>query len=148
MIYNRNIKMETSHTPTNSLVCPLLTDMYQVIGTKFLSVLTIQSVYMLINIYHVFFWNVRFLFFLQISMAYGYWKNNRQEEHAVFDVFFRQGKKFLLLCIPSSRTKTLLHYYGYSQVGKTHLEESSLLLPVSMKFWIIWRPLGANSFLQ
>eukprot|EP01035_Chromulina_nebulosa_P029300 gene29300-38825_t len=27
----------------------------------------------------------------QISMTYAYWKNNRQNDHAVFDLFFRKN---------------------------------------------------------
>lgn len=41
--------------PTNALVSPLLTDMYQ------------------------------------ISMTYAYWKNNRHNDQAVFDLFFRKN---------------------------------------------------------
>jgi len=41
--------------PTNNLVTPLLTDLYQV------------------------------------TMAYGYWKTNRHNEHAVFELFFREN---------------------------------------------------------
>lgn len=41
--------------PTNSLVTPLLTDLYQ------------------------------------ITMAYGYWKTNRHNDHAVFELFFRKN---------------------------------------------------------
>lgn len=41
--------------PTNSLVSPLLTDMYQ------------------------------------MSMAYAYWKHNKENDHAVFDLFFRRN---------------------------------------------------------
>lgn len=41
--------------PTNSLVCPMLTDLYQ------------------------------------ITMAFAYWKANRHNDHAVFDLFFRKN---------------------------------------------------------
>jgi nicotinate phosphoribosyltransferase len=27
----------------------------------------------------------------QITMAYAYWKNNKQDEYAVFDLFFRKN---------------------------------------------------------
>lgn len=44
-----------SSQPTNSLVTPLLTDMYQ------------------------------------LSMAYAYWRNEKQDDNAVFDLFFRKN---------------------------------------------------------
>lgn len=53
-----NSSHHTFHSPTkptNSLVTPLLTDLYQ------------------------------------ITMAYGYWKTNRHNDHAVFELFFRKN---------------------------------------------------------
>jgi nicotinate phosphoribosyltransferase len=49
------ISFDEVEKPTNSLVTPLLTDMYQ------------------------------------ISMAYAYWKNNKHNDHAVFELFFRKN---------------------------------------------------------
>lgn len=30
----------------------------------------------------------------QISMAYAYWKSNKHDEIAVFDLYFRKNRKF------------------------------------------------------
>lgn len=61
--------------PTSNFVNPLLTDMYQV--TLEFSKKT--SLYV----------DSQSLIFLQITMAYAYWKEGKHEQSAVFDLFFR-----------------------------------------------------------
>ena len=63
--------------PTNNLVTPLLTDLYQ------------------------------------LTMAYGYWKTNRQNEHAVFELFFRSNPfkgSYTVFCGIDEVLKFVTHY--------------------------------------
>jgi hypothetical protein len=68
---------QTIERPTNSLVSPILTDMYQ------------------------------------LSMTYAYWKNNKHEDPAVFDLFFRKnpfGGEYCIFAGLDEVLKFVSHY--------------------------------------
>jgi len=66
--------------PSNSLVSPMLTDMYQ------------------------------------ISMAYAYWINGKQNDQAVFDVFFRRNPFAGEYCIFAGQDEVIKYLHNYRYV--------------------------------
>ncbi|GBG26303.1 Nicotinate phosphoribosyltransferase [Hondaea fermentalgiana] len=89
-----NSPMSRQHgfVPYNSLVTPLLTDMYQV------------------------------------TMCYAYWKANRHEEHAVFELFFRKNPfqgEFTLFC----GLEEVLRFVSSFEFSKSDIEYLETVLP-------------------
>lgn len=67
-------------SPTNALVSPMLTDMYQ------------------------------------ISMAYAYWVDNKHNDIAVFDVFFRKNPFGGEYCIFAGQDEVVKYLHSYKSV--------------------------------
>ena len=85
--------MTSIQPPTNALVAPLLTDLYQ------------------------------------ITMTYAHWKNNRHNEHAVFELFFRKNPfkgAFTIFCGLDEVVKHL-HAFSFSQEDIDYLKSTPSL---------------------
>ena len=57
----------------------------------------------------------------QITMAYGYWKTNRHNEHAVFELFFRKNPfkgSYTIFC----GIDEVLKYVSHFKFEKEHIE--------------------------
>lgn len=87
--------------PTNSLVTPLLTDLYQ------------------------------------ITMAYGYWKNKKQNDKAVFELFFRKNPfkgSFALFC-GVDQVVSFLHHFKFTPDDIAYLKSTPSLCHCEEEFF-------------
>eukprot|EP01038_Epipyxis_sp_PR26KG_P010171 gene10171-13683_t len=92
---------ENPRRPTNSLVSPMLTDMYQ------------------------------------ISMTYSYWKHNKQDDHAVFDLFYRKCPFGGAFCVFGGLDEvlTLLASFKFTDDDIEYLKS---LLPNAEDIFFTW----------